>query len=145
MELSEVVAPVFSVIFILILYFFIFRALRLMRRDVDGPKELIGEDASQWGLQVVETGSGSALRKGTVIPLRSGMTFGREQDNSVVLFDPYISFYHMRLFASQGRYIIEDLDSTNGTFFIGKRLKGKVYLDINDQITLGSIVLRVIN
>lgn len=146
MELSDIVASIFSVIFILTLYFFIFRALRLMKRDVDGSdRSLTAGAPPQWGLEVLESGAEPHLRKGTVIPLRSGMTLGRKQDNTVVLHDPYISYHHLRFFIADGRYVIEDLDSTNGTLLNRDRLERKTYLRVNDRITLGSTVLRVIS
>lgn len=45
----------------------------------------------------------------------------------------------------EGRYVIEDLDTTNGTKLNQHRLEQKTYLRVNDLITLGSTVLRVIN
>ncbi len=146
MDLSEIVAAVFSVVFIAILYFFIFRALRLMRRDVEASarRPLSDGSAPQWGLEVMESGANAHLRKGTVIPLRSGMTLGRQSDNSIVLQDPFISIHHVRFFIRDGRYVIEDLGSTNGTLLNKERLEHKTYLKVNDLITLGSTVLRVI-
>ena len=147
MDLSEIIASVFSVIFIAALYFFIFRALRLMKQDVDESvrRPMTDGSAPQWGLEVIENGANAHLRKGTVIPLRSGMTLGRQSDNSIVLQDPYISYHHVRFFIRDGRYVIEDLDSTNGTVLNKERLEHKTYLKVNDLITLGSTVLRVIN
>ncbi|KAF5069832.1 FHA domain protein [anaerobic digester metagenome] len=146
MDLTGIIATGFSVIFILTLYFFIFRALRLMKRDVDAAdRQPLTPTQVQWALEVVESGADPKLRKGTVIPLRSGMTLGRKNDNSVVLHDPYVSYHHLRFFVHEGRYVIEDLDTTNGTKLNQHRLEQKTYLRVNDLITLGSTVLRVIN
>ena len=72
------------------------------------------------------------------------MTLGRQSDNSIVLQDPFISIHHVRFFIRDGRYVIEDLGSTNGTLLNKERLIHKTYLKVNDLITLGSTVLRVI-
>lgn len=145
MELGGIVSAVFSAVFILGLYFFIFRALRLMKQDMDESKSHSRtQDIPEWGLEVLESGS-RTLRKGTVIPLLSGITLGRKNDNTVVLEDPYVSYYHLRFFLRDGRYVIEDLNSTNGTKLNSDRLEHKTYLKVNDIITLGSTVLRVIS
>lgn len=145
MDLTRIIATGFSILFILILYFFIFRALRLMKADVDAAKAgPLSQGAPSWGLEILEPGANAHLRKGTVIPLRSGLSVGRKDDNTIVLQDPYVSYYHLRFFLRDGRYVIEDLASTNGTTLNHDRLEHKTYLKVNDVITLGSTVFRVI-
>ncbi len=49
-------------------------------------------------------------------------TIGREPINDIVLDDAEISRRHARILYEDGRFIIEDLNSTNGTFVNGERL-----------------------
>ena len=104
-----------------------------------------GKKTPRWGLLVVENQANFNLRKGTVIPLQDGMTVGRKAENTVILEDPYISFYHLRFFLKDGRYVIEDMKSTNGTRLNNDRLEQKTYLKVNDIITLGSTKFKVVN
>lgn len=145
MDRTTVISTVFSIVFIITLYYFIFRVLRLMKQDLNSQKTPMSQGAPNWGLEVIENGASAHLRKGTVIPLRSGLSVGRKDDNTIVLADPYISYYHLRFFLRDGRYVIEDLNSTNGTKLNHDRLEHKTYLKVNDIITLGSTVFRVIN
>jgi hypothetical protein len=49
-----------------------------------------------------------------------GLTIGRLPDNTVVIDNPAVSGHHARLFADSGAVILEDLESTNGTYVNGK-------------------------
>ncbi len=146
MDMTQVISTVFSIIFISAMAYFIFKVLRLMKQDMNGQNAgSMKQGAPQWGLEVLESGSSVHLGKGSVIPLRSGLTIGRKEDNSIVLQDPYVSYYHLRFFLREGRFVIEDLGSTNGTKLNHDRLEHKTYLKVNDIITLGSTVFRVIH
>lgn len=45
----------------------------------------------------------------------SELILGRRRDCDVVLSDPGVSRRHARLFFRDGSWVLEDLDSTNGT------------------------------
>ena len=49
-----------------------------------------------------------------------GLTIGRLPDNSVIIDNPAVSGHHARVFSESGAVILEDLNSTNGTFVNGK-------------------------
>src|SRR5262252_6677534 len=50
------------------------------------------------------------------------VTIGRLLDNRVVLDHPSVSSHHACVFADGDQYIVEDLQSTNGTFVNGRRI-----------------------
>lgn len=70
------------------------------------------------------------------------ITVGRELTNDLVIQDPEVSRYHLRLRRMRAGYGIEDLGSTNGTLLNGKVLSaGKPRpLEHDDVITLGASV-----
>lgn len=49
-----------------------------------------------------------------------GLTIGRAPDNAVVIDNPAVSGHHARVFSESGAVILEDLNSTNGTFVNGR-------------------------
>ena len=49
-------------------------------------------------------------------------TIGRLPDNSVVVDNPAVSSHHARIIREGGDFIVEDLNSTNGTFVNEKRV-----------------------
>lgn len=139
MDFEALLSRIFTLIFIAIIYYIIFKALILMGRDMK--KRTTGEEEYSV-LLVVEAGENKSLRKGTEIPLRGEVTFGRKNDNTVVLSDPYVSNHHMRLFRNEGRYVVEDMGSTNGTLLNGEKLKMKTYLKDGDVISIGGLSLK---
>ena len=52
------------------------------------------------------------------------ITIGRDSVNEIVINDAEISRRHARLTFQGGKYVLEDLGSTNGTFVNGQRLAG---------------------
>ncbi len=67
-------------------------------------------------------------------------TVGRESINEIVFDDAEISRRHVRVTLLAGRYIIEDLGSTNGTFLNGRRIEAPAPLSNGDVIDLGGSI-----
>jgi pSer/pThr/pTyr-binding forkhead associated (FHA) protein len=64
---------------------------------------------------------------------------GKALDNDIVLNIPFISDYHLEIFKDvEGNVFMTDLNSLNGTFVNGNRLKGFVMLVEKDEVFLGS-------
>lgn len=51
-------------------------------------------------------------------------SFGRKPTNDIVIGHPTISGFHGKIRKDGDRFIVEDLNSTNGTFLNGQRVKG---------------------
>ncbi|RJQ43108.1 MAG: FHA domain-containing protein [Anaerolineaceae bacterium] len=66
---------------------------------------------------------------------------GRELINDLIISDPEISRRHARIFKKNDRYFLEDLNSTNGTFYSGKRIGKPVQLKNGDLINLGQSIV----
>jgi len=65
-------------------------------------------------------------------------TIGRHPDNTIQVLDRIISKEHAQVQrAGDGRYLLRDLRSLNGTFVRGERV-GEYYLADGDEITMGS-------
>src|SRR5207249_10651608 len=69
-----------------------------------------------------------------------GCEIGRDVENDIVIDDPRISRKHAEIRARFGRYVLRDLESTNGTFVNGERVKETVIGD-GARIVLGSTEL----
>jgi hypothetical protein len=67
---------------------------------------------------------------------------GRESTCEVVLASPRVSREHAEVvFDAEGRVVLNDLGSSNGTFFNGERIESRVLLD-GDEVTFGNEVVR---
>jgi hypothetical protein len=69
------------------------------------------------------------------------IVIGRDSSNGVVINDAEISRKHSRLTFQGGKYVLEDLGSTNGTFVNGQRLAGPVVLKSGDVVSLGEQIV----
>jgi adenylate cyclase len=68
-------------------------------------------------------------------------TLGRHPDNTVQLLDRIVSKNHCHIDRSEGRHILIDQGSLNGTYVNGERVQGTRLLRPDDEITLGSTKL----
>ena len=73
------------------------------------------------------------LKRYAVGPL---VTIGRLPDNTVVIDNPAVSSHHACVFRTGGGFIVEDLQSTNGTFVNAKRVTRETLHD-GDVVLVG--------
>jgi hypothetical protein len=79
---------------------------------------------------------------GVTFPLEGDqLIIGRDASNGVAINDAEISRKHSRLSFQGGKYVLEDLGSTNGTFVNGQRLAGPVVLKPGDVVSLGEQIV----
>lgn len=76
--------------------------------------------------------------------LAAPITIGREEGNIIQLNDERISRYHVKIQEDEGRLVVTDLDSTNGTRINGHPCNLKI-LRYGDTISVGRTVLLVGN
>ena len=91
--------------------------------------------------QLVVTGGDLA---GTTMGLADQqITIGRANDATLVLTDDYASSRHARLFPQDGRWIVEDLGSTNGTYLDRQKVTQPTPVPVGVPIRIGKTVLEL--
>lgn len=81
------------------------------------------------------------LEKGQVyLNLATPVTIGREDENTIRLNDERVSRFHAKVQEDGGRFILTDLDSTNGTRVNGHPVQMRI-LQYGDQVGLGRSLL----
>jgi hypothetical protein len=88
---------------------------------------------------VVVTAGPEAGRR---VELGQEVAIGR-QDADLVVEDPEVSRRHAVLRRSGGSVVVEDLDSTNGTFVNGERIRGPIKVGPGDQVRVGRTTLEI--
>ncbi len=71
------------------------------------------------------------------------ITIGRADDATLVLTDDYASSRHARLFPQDGRWIVEDLGSTNGTYLDRQKVTQPTPVPVGVPIRIGKTVLEL--
>ncbi|MGL4873937.1 MAG: FHA domain-containing protein [Clostridium sp.] len=145
MSFERFIGGVFGIFFILILFIIIISALKIMAKDVKGgEKRKSTANKKHHGIEVIKVGKNANLKVGTIIPVKLVTSIGRGEDCTVVLTDNYASTKHARIVVKDNILILEDLNSTNGTYLNGERIKGRVKLFTKDEIRVGTAVFKVL-
>ena len=135
---------VLKIVLIVIIYVIIVQALKIMSKDVKrsgGPSR--GKNLG-WKLRVEYSDDGGSFVGGDVIPIGNKISIGRNSANQMVLPSQSVSSYHVKIYFEDGRYMLEDLNSTNGTFINGIRVDKKS-LQPGDEIRISETVLFVLD
>lgn len=81
----------------------------------------------------------SGPRAGTELALgRDPITIGRSGESNLVIRDDYTSTHHARLLLWNDEWMIQDLDSTNGTFLDGRRVTVPTQVPLDTPIKIGT-------
>ncbi len=82
------------------------------------------------------------IDRNPVLSLRveDALTLGRSPDNDLQINDPKVSRYHCVIERKDARYVLKDLNSSNGTFLNAKRISEEPLRD-GDEIQIGATVL----
>jgi hypothetical protein len=73
--------------------------------------------------------------------LDSEYTLGRAPGNTISIADGSVSSHHARILRSPEGFVLEDLQSRNGTFVNGEQVADKRLLTDGDLIRLGKIIM----
>ena len=153
--MSQLTLLVLQLGFLALLWFFIFAIVFALRSDLFGqrvrrlsapptgtaPAESPRSDdtapaTTDVARRLVIT---SGAKAGAEVPLSvDELTIGRSADSSLILRDDYTSTHHARLMVWNGQWMLQDLDSTNGTFLDGKRVTSPVPVALNTPIKVGA-------
>jgi predicted component of type VI protein secretion system len=80
----------------------------------------------------------------TTLRLGEGVTsLGRHDDCIIRIKSSQVSRKHCEIHEADGKLTLRDLGSSNGTFVNGKRVLGQQALKVGDELTVGSVTLRV--
>lgn len=155
--MSPFVLSVLKYSLLVLLYFFVFRAVRSVAIDVAGrrrerrpsemrtPAAAPPARASKGGKRpsqvVVHEADGG---KPTTVRLSGSAQIGRGDSCAIRLSDTYVSQMHARLYAQEdGTWYVEDLGSTNGTLLNDHKVVQPVPVHAGDVVKVGKTVLEL--
>jgi pSer/pThr/pTyr-binding forkhead associated (FHA) protein len=131
---------------LLFIYYFLFRMVRFGYLDLQGrrtnpiEKRIPSVRNSLAKLTVINAGTEQLAQTDYVI--HEGLTIGRNQNNTIILEDPFISYEHACISRCRQDYILTDLNSTNGTFVNGNKIEDEFMLNPGDEIRMGVVTFR---
>ena len=159
--MSDQVLDILKLVFLGLLYLFFARVLWAVWSEVRRPAEMSAGPAHR-----SRSGAGDPARldprpeghartgrstrdhraeappRGSGSPSTGEITIGRDASCTITIDnDAFVSGLHARVFDLDGQPMVEDLDSTNGSFLNGNRLQGMRLLHRGDRIQVGYTVL----
>ena len=147
--MPEAILAVLKLVFLGVLYLFFLRVLRAVWLETRESTRAPAGAAT--GARSVAAASPATMRivapaerKGETFALGEEMTVGRAAGCQVSLADDStVSQLHARIFQRDGRFFVEDLGSTNGTFVNRKQITGAVPVRRGDRVQIGQTVLEL--
>ncbi len=138
----ELIILLLRVAVVVILYLFLYQVLRAIIRDI----RTAGTEAvpvSEYGYLTLTQPGQTGLSPGKRFPLNQVNTIGRAMTNDVPLNDSFLSSEHAVLEWDGNTWVIEDLNSTNGTWLNGREIGQPTALTYGDVIQLGHVELKL--
>jgi hypothetical protein len=142
--------------FLVLLWIFIFSIISVIRADLFGQKVVsrvaqANVPAVFSSPAVTATGTTQSPElKATKLVVTAGdkvgteialagrqLTIGRAGDSDLIVDDEYASTHHAKLVFINGDWLIQDLDSTNGTFLDGQKVGTPLPVAMNTQVRVG--------
>ncbi len=142
--------------FLVLLWVFVFSIISVMRADLFGQKVVsrvaqasvpavfstpnvsAGETPKQADLKASKLVVTEGDKAGTEIALSGRqLTIGRAGDSDLIVDDEYASTHHAKLVFINGDWLVQDLDSTNGTFLDGQKVSTPMAVPLNTQVRVG--------
>ncbi len=137
--------------FLAILYLFLARAVKavyveLKPQPASGPAPRASKSSkapkrSKKGASTVAVVEGE--KKGKTFTVTDELLIGRADSCGLTLDDSYVSSQHARIFARDGKCMLEDLGSTNGTYLNRRRITAPTELQRGDKVKIGRTVMEM--
>lgn len=149
------VLTVLKIVFLALLYFFIYRAIRAVVVDIRASRARGAPEGRrpQSASQPSRSARNRRPRSLVVMDERGGKTgtyrldgnlqIGRADACQIQLSDTYVSQFHARIFSRDGSWFVEDLGSTNGTYLNQRRVTSPAELQAGDRLKVGKVVMEV--
>lgn len=145
---------VLRLVFLAVLWVFVFIVIFALRSDLFGQR-VRRMPATAGAAPAVAAPQAPAARPETAVASRIVITggakeglqldlpeeflsIGRASDSGLIIRDDYTSTNHARLLRTEKGWILEDLDSTNGTLLDGSRVTAPTLVPLNTPITVGT-------
>jgi pSer/pThr/pTyr-binding forkhead associated (FHA) protein len=159
--MGELTLLILRLVFLAILWAFVFAIVFALRSDLFGQKvrRLPAEAAAapvarsrpapvaspapaqrqQGSLDARRLVITSGAKAGLEIDLPAEqLTIGRSSESGLVIRDDYTSTHHARLLKWNDGWVVQDLDSTNGTFLDGTRVIVPTPVPLNTPVKIGT-------
>lgn len=129
---------------VFLLYFFLWQVVRVVSRDLRAGAMPSQPQASPYGQLVVASAGQTGIPVGKIFPLSPTTVIGRSTECDVSLNDSFLSLEHARLELRDGLWVLDDLNSTNGTYLNGFEVRAATEIQDGDVVRIGRVELKLV-
>ncbi len=154
--MSPFVLSVLKYALLVLLYFFIYRAIKSVALDLRSERRARrpAEAKPGRGARPARPAKGGKVPTSLVVrspdgknlgdhPLAELLEVGRSATCSIRLDDAYVSHVHAKLYGRNGAWFVEDMGSTNGTYLNDRKVTSAVEVHAGDRIRIGKTILEL--
>lgn len=127
-------------VFVVIIYLFIYVIIRMIFLDIRTMYRKKTGGLADAYLKLINLRQDLDFPVDESYEISDNEVIGRGKKCDISIADRYLSTKNSRIFKSSGKFYLEDLDSTNGTYLNGEELSDTaVELLDGDKITVGRV------
>lgn len=135
---EQILSKVLTFFFVLVMYLFIFVIIRMIYMDIRVMRKKKSGGMADAYLKLINLRRDLDFFVDESYEVSDSEVIGRGKKCDICLADYYLSAKNSRIFKHNGKFYIEDLDSTNGTYLNGEPLRDMaVELLDGDKISVG--------
>lgn len=136
--MQSVMSTVMTYLFVIIIYFFIFVIIRMISKDIRTMYRKKTDVVIEAYLKLINLRHELSYSVDESYEISENEVIGRGKKCDICIGDRYLSAKNTRIFKISGKFYIEDMGSTNGTYLNGSILGDKaVELLDGDKISIG--------
>lgn len=158
--MPEQLLTILKLCLLALVYLFFLRVLRAVWTEVHGPQVRASAPSGgrgrrsrrgrsrtpgrrEAGVDAVLTVLEPPEQRGLTFPVTGELTVGRAAGCQVTLDDTYASQIHARVFVHDGKLLVEDLGSTNGTYLNRQKVAGPMVVSAGDKLQIGNTIMEL--
>lgn len=148
--MTELTLTLIKLGFLVVLWLFVFSVMSVIKVDLFGPKEQKVSKKPKTKARKTTKGTPRVLEivdgpnAGQRVLLGNGpIILGRGTDAAIRLDDDFVSTRHAQFFNLGGRWFVEDMGSTNGTYIGTQRLTTAVEIGIGNPVRMGKTIVEL--
>lgn len=140
MTIVDVLSIILQYGFILFIYYFIYKVVYLLYKDLNPNRIKNVEESSYAKLILIDLDD--LTKEKQIFSFVDIITIGRNNENDIIINDQYVSHYHAQIKRIDSNYILEDLDSINHTYLNNESIVRNEVLKSGDIIKIGLVTFR---
>ena len=136
--MQEIFSKILTYIFVIVIYLFIYAIIRMIFLDIRTMYRKKSGGLADAYLKLINLRQELDFQVDESYEVSGNEVIGRGKKCDITIGDRYLSIKNSRIFKSSGKFYLEDLGSTNGTYLNGEMLRDEaVELLDGDKISVG--------